>query len=218
MDGEEWVVLGFDARERWCPQARLFPPDRVDRFLLRADVEKVLSADVTVWPTIFANADVGHLGLEDLALGSRGVPVEGWSGGLQGLFASLPALLELVAVPTPEPSRPFEIVAFTALEHPQPALGFTNPPSLDSGWQFRGYDIVDPWLLSGLGNCGFIDGERERLRARWAPHLNRWHLFESLDEARAFSEVSDARVPEHAPFMPCGIQVLRGAEAVSRSP
>ena len=76
---------------------------------------------------------------------------------------------------------------------------------------------MDPWLLSGLSNCGFIDGERGDLRARWAPHLNRRHLFESLDEARAFSEASDARVPEHAPFTPCGIQVLRGEEAISRS-
>jgi hypothetical protein len=215
VDGEEWVVLGFDARERWCPQDRIFPPDRIDRFLLRADVEKALSADVAVWPTIFVNADVGHLGLEDLDLGKNGVLFEGWSGGLQGLFASLPDLLERVAVPPPEPSRPFDIVAFTAPEHPQPALGATDPSDLDPGWQLRGYDIVDPWLLSGLSNCGFMDRESGRLRARWAPHLNRWHLFESLDEARAFCEVSDARVPEHAPFIPCGIQVLGGEDPTS---
>lgn len=217
MDGEEWFLLGFDARELWCPRARLFPSERVDRFLLRTDVDKVLSADVAVWPTILAHPDVGHLDLDDLDLGDLGIPVEGWSGGLQALFASLPDLLELVSVSSVGPSRPFDIVAFTVQEHPQPALGPTNPSRLDSGWRFRGYDVVDPWLVSGLSNCGYMDEERDHLRTRWASHLNRWHLFESLGKARLFCAMSDARVPEHAPFMPCGIWILRAEEVTPRS-
>lgn len=199
-------MLGFDARERWCPASRLFPPERAARFLLREDVDKVLSADVMVWPTVFADSDVGHLALEDLSLGAGGVPRPGWVGGLQGLWRSL-AELDAALDAAPSLPGPCDVVAFAARSHPRPDLGPADPPSPGAAWRILGYDVVDAWLLSGLSNCGFEPAELPDLRRRWRPHLNRAHLFEAVESADRFRRECDARVPEHAPFMVCGLLV-----------
>lgn len=83
-----------------------------------------------------------------------------------------------------------------------------NPPSLkELEAEFVGYDIADYYLLSGLMNCGFTEEERQRA-ARWIPHLNRRHLFDSYEPAMAFKHETDDRVPEHAPFFVFGLWLL----------
>ena len=72
-----------------------------------------------------------------------------------------------------------------------------------------GFDVADYWLMSGLTNCGYSPQEAAALTPVWGPRLNHWHLFATLAEATVFAEVTDERVPEHAPFYAYGIYTVR---------
>jgi hypothetical protein len=43
----------------------------------------------------------------------------------------------------------------------------------------------------------------------WAPLLNEWHLFDNPGDAATYADVTDQRVPEHAPFYAYGLYQLR---------
>ena len=51
----EEVLLGFDAREMWLTGMREMGPadGRLSQFLLRTDLDDILSADTMVWPSVF---------------------------------------------------------------------------------------------------------------------------------------------------------------------
>jgi hypothetical protein len=80
--------------------------------------------------------------------------------------------------------------------------------SMPSPTKFLGYDVADIGRISGLSNCAYVPDEREALRSEWGPKLNDHHLFTQLEPARAFRRLTDARVPEHAPFYVYGIYTL----------
>jgi len=67
-------------------------------------------------------------------------------------------------------------------------------------------------LLSGLSNCGYVGRESETFRARWRGRLNEHLLFTELTPAFEFRQLSDARVPEHAPFFVCGLYMIQEVE------
>ena len=71
-----------------------------------------------------------------------------------------------------------------------------------------GFDVADYWLMSGLANCGYSAQEAALLTPARAPLLNEWHLFSTLAEATADAEVTDERVPEHAPFYAYGLYAV----------
>jgi len=74
------------------------------------------------------------------------------------------------------------------------------PSEPAEGWELLGYDVSDDWLLSGLTNCGYRQEELEPTRQKWSSRLNRHHLFDAITDAAAFRQVTNERVPEHAPF------------------
>ena len=90
-----------------------------------------------------------------------------------------------------------------------PHLAVAAPDRRDSAWRFLGFDIADPGI-SGLSNCGYSDTERNALAARWGADLNRYHLFDDLDRAFAFRDLTNGRVPEHAPFFVIGLWLIAG--------
>ena len=51
MSNEE-QLLGFDIREMWSQMDATWPESRKASYLLRADVTKVLSVDLLVWPRV----------------------------------------------------------------------------------------------------------------------------------------------------------------------
>ena len=65
-----------------------------------------------------------------------------------------------------------------------------------------GFDVRERFLppSSGLSNCGYSPTEVARLRGAWASDLNEHHLFADVGRALAFRDLTDHRVPEHAPF------------------
>ena len=201
------TLLGYDGRERWCPRERLWPADRNQDFLLRADVEKPLSADVIVWPSVFSDAQLDLLGLEDLGLGTAGLPSPSVHGWVQGLWQDLGALRTELA---PVIERKFDVIAVTSSAPWHYDVPHCVPPSLDDEWSLLGFDVVDGWLLSGLSNCGYREEEIEPLRSRWAPCLNAHHLFNDEGEAVALARLTARRVREHAPFFVCGLWRLEG--------
>jgi hypothetical protein len=84
----------------------------------------------------------------------------------------------------------------------------TNPASLPEQIEFLGFDVADAGHISGLCNCGYKPQEKSRLAKRWGKRLNKYGLLRSLSDATKFKEMSDRRVPEHAPFWVYGVSRL----------
>jgi hypothetical protein len=209
----EQTLLGFDAREMWLTGLRELGPGggRPNDFLLRTDVDDVLSVDKMVWPSIFRTAVTLDSGPE--------LPLPQWVGTNVPFWEDLGALREAIPAGFGE-AHPFWLVAatwhtdlgFREEERQEgkilgPYLASTTPPQLDSRWSFLGFDVADPGI-SGLSNCGYDDTERDTLATEWAHHLNRNHLFDSLERAFAFRSLTNTRVPEHAPFFVIGLWLI----------
>jgi hypothetical protein len=190
----EHVLLGFDAREaggggEWNERRR-------SDYLFRVDVARPLSIDQRVWRPVVEVQDSPHRFWGDLARLREVVrerPERPW---IVALGVSLSAC-------SPEEAA--------AVEPFIPRARSGEPTPVDPRWTFLGYDIADPGgCISGLMNCGFLPAHEdvERLRALWAPKLNSNHLFDELADAVAFKNLSNHRVPEHAPFFVNGLWLI----------
>jgi hypothetical protein len=74
------------------------------------------------------------------------------------------------------------------------------PKNVDfKDWVFLGYDVTDS-MYSGLVNCGYTEDEKPILQETWVPRLNEYGLLRNLEDAVEFKEMTNKRVPEHAPF------------------
>lgn len=209
-------LVGFDAREWWRDFRAAWSQERRGWFLLRADVDKPLSTDTSVWPSIFDLADsrVGYLPAEPPAL----LAPPARPGPVQQMWAELDALRDHLraAGETRVPPHRLVGVALVASASPKPDLETWTRPLPDhparlveeavapstprSGWSSLGFDVSDAWLLSGLSNCGYSASELAGLRGEFGPHLNRHHLFDEAGPAARFARLRSGQVTEHAPF------------------
>ena len=173
-------TIGFDLRSIVSDPS--WTVDRRTRYLLRRDVPSVRSVDTLVWE-------------RPPGLPPPPVP-EGLWPSLSDLFAAAGALdrADVVAV---------RITAFVA-DEPTPKVA----PAVER-YDLLGYDVADYDLLGGLTNCGYSPEEAASLAPVWAPLLNEWHLFDNPDDATTYADVTEKRVPEHAPFYAYGIYQLR---------
>jgi hypothetical protein len=210
LRGFEETLPGFDAREMSLSALPTLGPGggRPVQFLLREDLDDVLSADRMVWPSIFKARVSLDRGPE--------LPQPDWIGPNAPFWEDLNALRN--AIPHWHGNEhPFWLIA--AMWHSDlgfhkeerlegkilgPYLARTTPEHRDRAWRLLGFDVTDPGI-SGLSNCGYDDAEREGLAAEWAHRLNRYHLFDSLEPAFEFRTLTNARVPEHAPFFVIGL-------------
>jgi hypothetical protein len=85
-----------------------------------------------------------------------------------------------------------------------------TPPTISDNWRLLGFDVADAGLTSGLSNCGHKQSEIAGLRASWVADLNEHHLFTDMARALAFRDVTDRRVPEHAPFFVYALSLVAG--------
>lgn len=177
-------TIGFDLRSI-VPDPS-WTADRRTRYLLCRDVPSVRSVDTQVWK-------------RPPGLPRPPVP-EGLWPNLSDLFAAAGALDRAGVV----------AVRITAFTEDEPAPGSLDPvgPAVER-YDFLGYDVADYWQLSGLTNCGYSPEEAASLAPVWAPLLNEWHLFGNPDDAEAYADVTEERVPEHAPFYAYGVYQLR---------
>jgi hypothetical protein len=203
--------LGLDARLPSAQYlAREWTAQRRELFLLRPDIDQPLSVDRLVWPSLFRfpgdRPDPGHANaLPATGLSFGEVALRLWRDRRQldsaltvpGGAASLPIRIDLLTEGADAAHEAWRILNVV----PEPMLeGFDN-------WKVLGHDVADASLLSGLMNCGYSQPERRALRPAWAARLNAAGLFDSADDAFAFRAVTDARVPEHAPFFVFAVRV-----------
>ncbi len=206
-------LIGFDAREAWLPYGSLWDEQRRGSFLLREDVDKPLSTDILVWPTVFDYS--GIMSLSDLDPEIEASDELEYPSNMEingPLFLDLQALIEHVSSSWAYDHKPVSIIAIKKFipefrapfkDEWEPEAFPTNPCSPSPSWQSLGYDVSDDSLLSALTNCGYTDytaDERRALSIRWRPFLNRHHLLTDLGRAEEFRELSNQRVPEHAQF------------------
>lgn len=192
MSGEE-LLLGFDSRVR--RNVGTWDTKRREQFLLRLDVVQPFSTDTTVWPSVLDS---------DLR-----VPT---CIGRQTLWNDLECLQSCLG--SSATSRSW-IVAVTVHLINDPSdeadrwkadVPATIPVLRAESWSLFGYDVSDRWLLSGLSNCGFLPGDGvQALREKWSGKLNDHHLFDRVENAMEFRELSDQRAVEHSPFFVFGI-------------
>lgn len=160
--------------------------DRRTSYLLRRDVPSVRSVDTWVW---------------ERPPGLPRPPVP------EGLWPNLSELFAAAGAPDRAGVVAVRITAFVEDEPAPEGLDPTGPAV--ERYDFLGYDVADYGRLSGLTNCGYTPEEAASLAPVWAPRLNEWHLFDNPDDAEAYADVTDKRVPEHAPFYAYGIYQLR---------
>jgi hypothetical protein len=210
--------LGLDARlprERYL--AREWTAERRELYLLRPDVERPVSVDRAVWPSLFlfpgdwTNPDRKDKPVApQLAFGE--VATRLWRDR-----ARMDAALRM-QVPPPHGALVRIDLVTDASDKAGDAwkiLNFVPEPVLEGSadWPVAGYDVAAASLLSGLMNCGYSLPERRALRPVWAPKVNDHGLFESLDDALAYRAATDARVPEHAPFFVFAVALADAASA-----
>lgn len=173
--------------DRWTAERR-------STYLLRPDVRFPLSVDPNVWERAPG----------DQTYPAPWTPVEDVQERAAALTASKHRVCVAVFAVAPE-----DLAEEDALRS---RTGADSPLATHPAWTFVGFDVADGTEVSGLSNCGY-GPERATLRAVWAPRLNDRGLFRDLEDAFAFREVTNARVPEHAPFTVYGIWIVPGKGA-----
>lgn len=203
-------LLGFDARDtdQDCVRERL-PSAVRQQFLLRPEIECPLSIDPRIWPTRF----LYYPEVWD-AIGRqrpRLIDVDpDCNGGLWLRFEPMKRRLS-------EHSRSAVLIAVELFAPAETTVGEfpssliysrPDPSTRPAGSVLLGYDVADAGFCSGLSNCGYTDEEVGALRPEWAQRINDYGLLRTPEDAFAFKEISNRRVPEHAPFWVFGLHRL----------
>ncbi|MGP5495223.1 hypothetical protein ACTXMK_14225 [Psychrobacter celer] len=86
-------------------------------------------------------------------------------------------------------------------------VAFDEYPKINSlnNLFFLGYDVADEGATSGLSNCSYTPSELDFCVEKFGFNLNKHGLFENLDIANEFTEYTNTREPQHAPFYIYGI-------------
>ena len=221
-----WLIQ-FDvrmAKEQYVSQHWL--SDSRAEYLLRPDIEWPLSVDTPVSPSVFFSQMFRNPALDSHSTIEVDPAVDGGNYWLEldrmrtyydlhqalapgGVVVGIELLSERIA----EAERiSYElddgIECALLLEQTVPA----RPPN---GSTLLGYDVADASRISGLANCGYTEEEIRDLVPVWADRLNSFGLLTTLEDAVAFRQLCDQRVPEHAPFWIYGLWRLRSANEPS---
>lgn len=179
--------MGFDLRVVRDADNPWFP-----EYLLREDVKTVVSVDPLVCPIPISEQ-------------TRRSQIDNRSKeNFFGLLMSPPQISTLgphefkIAVSISEEVH----IKFTEKFSAPSTSGSLSTTSdlISDGWIPLGYDVIDiNRLISGLLNCGPYSVE---LKERFAPHINRFGLFDELSIAKKYAEIRGIEIPAHSPFYP----------------
>jgi hypothetical protein len=197
--------LGFDVRLDPVNLARGWSADRRRQYLLRDDVDVPISIDPIVWPSKFWQRHVPPGMGMPRHLGTVAVPDSTPGYTTLGLWTDLGELKRFAGLNRISIDGPTLIAI---LAWPGDEQDFARRSLVDGGplpdiadWTTLGFDVADDSFVSGLNNCGYDTEERMGLTAAWGSNLNQHGLLTELDAARRFADMTDTRVPEHAPFL-----------------
>lgn len=180
------------------------------QFLLRPDIEWPLSVDRLAWPSVFyssiprpswESSSTIHVDLESEGLDFR-LDLDRMRRCYEAHRALAPdgVFVAVELLSEQESEGPSLLYMLDGNIQCGVWLEPTTPDRLPDGSTLLGYDVADPARFSGLNDCGYTEQEIRDLAPVWAPRLNAFGLFATLEDAVAFRPVCDARVPEHAPF------------------
>jgi hypothetical protein len=182
-----WRLVGFDANETELDGRKTPLRDHVrEVFLLRPEIELPYSVDGHVWPSVWGMSDQSQDNENGLWLKLARMQQQLVE---HGRTAILVAVELLVPSNIPAFGFPYSLIDSTP-----------EPQTIPEGSTCLGFDVADAGFLSGLSNCGYSEEDRARLRPEWQSKINDFGLLKSEQDAVMFKEMTDARVPEHAPF------------------
>jgi hypothetical protein len=211
-----WLIE-FDVRmaeeqyvtRHWLKDARA-------EYLLRPDITWPLSVDTLVWPSVFYSAIFRNPAIESYSTIEVDHTIDGGNYWLDldrmrthydlyraqapgGVFVGI----ELLSERTAQADR----ISYELDDGIECALLLesTVPARLPEGSTILGYDVADASRISGLTNCGYTEEEIRELGPLWGNRLNSFGLLSTIEEAVAFRQLTDQRVPEHAPFWVYGL-------------
>jgi len=201
----EQNLIGFDAREWWLGAANSRGPEWQKRFFLHSQIEKPLSIERAVWPSVFELTHAAE---------------PAWTGLYKDLWDELDKL-ECAVGQQDLHGRPCVLMAFSVLTaHLDPDLrqrcqgwgSYVEPHQVGPSWSFLGYEVADDSAFSALLTMRAVPDSihPQPFRECWAPHINRWHLFDELGSAVALQKYYDVAIPSHAPFFVYGHWLVRG--------
>jgi hypothetical protein len=191
MSEAEPILLGYAAREWWLDRSAGWGAEWKPRAVASAAVEKPLSIDRQVWPSVF-----DELGVAEPA----------YTGLYSGLWADLERL-EAAARGVPRLAEVrWRLAAFTLLPESCASIPLSEwrgrtvdviPGRLGEGWEAMGYDIAD---RDGASALVVMSEAFSSSGHDLAGEVNRWNLLESSRRAAELAAVVDGKIPAHAPF------------------
>lgn len=209
MNNDERLFLGFDIRLKPEDYIKVFwDQKRRDMHLLASNIVWPLSVDIMVWPSVFLyhrrHSPPYFQFKEAIVVSPQNTRQEAL-----GLWTDLDEMKDtfykhknkLIQNVIP---LAIVLVSDASLWSDEFWHAVLNPilsiNKLPLKWQFLGYDVADRDMISGLSNCGYESDRKELLQKTWSFRLNEYGLIKNLEDAIEFKELSDKRIPEHAPF------------------
>ena len=190
------LVLGFDCREMWLPEAEV--KNWQDKsWLLNRSAERLLFVGRIWWKSVFVPYD-GKASLSAQAATALGynltIPVE-WLT-YNEYWRDLKAMTEFITHHKDEYKKRCWMICITVvqtieyLKNVEPGE-FRVPPvenlEPEQIWTLLGYDVEDSLSFTGgLGMTWVEEYQRER-RELWGPRLNQYHLFSNQEDALEYA-------------------------------
>jgi hypothetical protein len=185
------INIGYDARVP-VHELQAFETDRLD-FLIRPEINQVISIDRLVWPGMIGERVDHPFGL--------------WND-----------LGELVRLNSCVRERQVAIIAISIvidsvipveLESAIGGNAAVEPGAFAEHAQFLGFDIGDRALISAVSNCLLYPHEMLDMRAKYATHLNDHGLFIALEAALNAKADYEGLIPEHSPLFAFRVRELQ---------
>ncbi len=201
-------LLGYDLRLGFAGFAGAhWDAEKRAVFLLRPDIVCPASVDPWIWPSVFRYLHLYPTPAFAPHQGAIAIEPTGFEHSVTCLWPSREDMAACFA----EHGLNVSVVPIAIVLHGEDGRVRSEHSIaiLDEGrmsaappddWTLLGYDVADHGLTSGLSNCGYGATEKPDWQQRWARRLNDFGLMTTIDDAEAFAEACDARVPEHAPF------------------
>ena len=193
----EMLSLGFDLRLRAEDYvADVWSPGHRGAFLLREDVRWPMSVDRSVWPSFLQS----HYFDSNASRISNPRFVNQDTSTLENDFGMLRDVKSLSQLPGAQLGVGIGVQVLCRERKGMEPLLDVEAEAIPPGAVVLGFDVATATPISGLSNCGYNQEELAQLRSAWGSKLNEHGLLNTLDDALQFREMTDRRVPEHAPF------------------